>query len=212
MASTSRDWGWGGSPRAAGCTLLQGAPPAPVLLLPLLQPNPSCQDTPPGPLQPHPPPHYKQWVQAGSHAFCHTFPCHPCPQDPLYHREPSQIHRKSRVIICYYLSGARRQRNRVLQCAIILLYDGIVQPFAFKAIQGRAAQPEPFCPSMEPDGASPEQSPGRVVWFPWPFHAAGSRDMARPRYLPMMGLRRCGTMMLCLPGDGGGGDGTSGPF
>lgn len=41
-AGTSR--GWGGSPCATGCTLLQGAPPALALFLPLLRPKPCCQD------------------------------------------------------------------------------------------------------------------------------------------------------------------------
>lgn len=43
-AGTSRGWGGGGSPWATGCNLLQGAPPALALFLPLLQPKPCCQD------------------------------------------------------------------------------------------------------------------------------------------------------------------------
>ena len=43
-AGTSWGWGRGGSPHATGCCLLRGAPPAPALFLPLLQPKPHCQD------------------------------------------------------------------------------------------------------------------------------------------------------------------------
>lgn len=88
----------------------------------------------------------------------------------------------------------------MLQRAIILLYEGVVQRLAFNAIQGRAAQPEPFCPSVEPDGACPEHSPGSFVWVPWLFHAAGSTVTAGPRYLPVPGLCRRGSVMPWLPG------------
>lgn len=88
----------------------------------------------------------------------------------------------------------------MLQRAIILLYDGVVQRLAFKAIQRRVAQLGPFCPSVEPDGASPNQSPGRLVWVPWPFHAAGSRDVAEPGYLSVPGLCRHSAVMPRLLG------------
>lgn len=83
----------------------------------------------------------------------------------------------------------------MLQRAIILLYDEVVQHLAFKAIQGRVAQLEPFCPSVELDDTSPSQSPGRLVWVLWPFHADGSRDVAEPCYLSMLGLWQHSTVM-----------------
>lgn len=98
------------------------------------------------------------------------------------------------------------------QRAIILLYDGVVQLLAFKAIRGRVAPLEPFCPAEEPDGIDPEQSSGRFLWVPWPFHAASSRDVAGPHHLPVLGLCHRRAVMLWLPAAGGRGAGTQGPL
>lgn len=66
--------------------------------------------------------------------------------------------------------------GRETVCCNVLLfcYDGVVQRLAFKGIQGWAAQPEPFCPSVELDGTGPEQSPGMFLWVLW--QAPGTRQ------------------------------------